>query len=598
MFNPYIESQLAPTSLHNNASMSSPKSPSIVKDRKIRVSDPEKESDGHQSTYMSYLITSDIATVRRRFQDFVWLYNVLTANYPACFVPSLPEKHRMEYVRGDRFAEDFVEKRRASLQTFIERLGRHPILSKSQYFQMFLSSPQFNDASARALREQQETMLDSISDSVLNAFSKIKKPDERFVHMKEQLDKLEENLTLLEKTLNRTNKRQDDLHLDYKEFSTSMQGLAHLESGITVPILRFAETISEYSKLLKAQSDSPESDWISEIHEYLAYCTAVKTVLKLRDQKQVDFEELTEYLTVTEKERERTMYPTMMDRGLNITGFLTDKLQEVRGVDSEKMRREKILKLDMRIRELQEATEQSKEVTTSFSDQVEKEYQYFEQSRTVEIKNALASYTDARCNFFSKQRPTFIMSVYEKKATQRKGNNKKGAQAHQNQTAWKPNKNSKISRTINALPVYGLCNRCTDVILWRKKYKKYKPLTAPKKCTSCQQKTIKEAYHVLCDNCASNKKVCAKCLESKEIVTEKSEIKSDRDLQKEEQELERLLSRMTLRQRRSYLRKLERGEDLSHIKAEDFDDDDFEFDIGSDLDDDFEEEDEDDDSDK
>ncbi|GAB5586794.1 hypothetical protein Unana1_01694 [Umbelopsis nana] len=186
------------------------------------------------------------------------------------------------------------------------------------------------------------------------------------------------------------------------------------------------------------------------------------------------------------------------------------------------------------------------------------------------------------------------MSVYEKKATQRKGNNKKKGQAHQNITAWKPNKNSKITRTINALPVYGLCDRCTEVIMWKKKYKKYKPLTAPKKCTTCQQKSIKEAYHVLCNNCASDKKVCAKCLESKEIVTDKSEIKTDRDLQKEEQELERLLSRMTLRQRRSYLRKMERGDDLSHIKAEDFDDDDF--DLGSDFDD-FDDDDEDEDED-
>jgi sorting nexin-4 len=74
--------------------------------------------------------------------------------------------------------------------------------------------------------------------------------------------------------------------------------------------------------------------------------------LKLRDQKQVDYEELTEYLAATEKERERTMHPSMMDRGLNITGYLTDKIQEARGIDSEKMRREKILKLDMRIREV------------------------------------------------------------------------------------------------------------------------------------------------------------------------------------------------------------------------------------------------------
>ena len=127
--------------------------------------------------------------------------------------------------------------------------------------------------------------------------------------------------------------------------------------------------------------------------------------------------------------------------------------------------------------------------------------------------------------------------------------------------------------------------------------------------TSCQQKSIKEAYHVLCDDCACKRKVCAKCLESKEIVTRlvkpficidvlvmlhfhlltmittlsKSEIKTDKDIQREGQELERLLNRMTLRQRRSYLRKLERGDDLSHIKAEDFDDDDF--DLGSDFDD-------------
>lgn len=54
-------------------------------------------------------------------------------------------------------------------------------------------------------------MLDTFSDSLLNAFSKIKNADERFVHMKEQLDKLEENLTLIEKTLNRTNKRQEGM---------------------------------------------------------------------------------------------------------------------------------------------------------------------------------------------------------------------------------------------------------------------------------------------------------------------------------------------------------------------------------------------------
>jgi len=73
------------------------------------------------------------------------------------------------------------------------------------------------------------------------------------------------------------------------------------------------------------------------------------------------------------------------------------------------------------------------------------------------------------------------MSTYENKGSNRKGNNAKKGQAHQNTTSWKANKNSKKSREIAALPVYGLCQRCTDVILWRKKYKKYKPLTTVKR---------------------------------------------------------------------------------------------------------------------
>ncbi|KAI8138306.1 hypothetical protein BJV82DRAFT_631803 [Fennellomyces sp. T-0311] len=187
------------------------------------------------------------------------------------------------------------------------------------------------------------------------------------------------------------------------------------------------------------------------------------------------------------------------------------------------------------------------------------------------------------------------MSTYENKGSNRKGDNRKKGQAHKNTTAWKPNKNSKKTREINALPVYGLCQRCTDVILWRKKYRKYKPLTAVKRCTCCQEKAIKEAYHVLCNKCAREKKVCAKCLESKEIITNKEDIKTNEDEVREQQEQERLLKMMPLRQQRSYLRKLERGDEVPALNPDDFEESDFDF--GSDFesdDDDFSEKEDDD----
>jgi len=65
--------------------------------------------------------------VRRRFQDFAFIREHLVKSFPACVVPPIPEKHRLgksifgneemdadilEYIKGDRFSPEFVEKRR------------------------------------------------------------------------------------------------------------------------------------------------------------------------------------------------------------------------------------------------------------------------------------------------------------------------------------------------------------------------------------------------------------------------------------------------------------------------------------------------------
>ncbi|KAJ2726226.1 hypothetical protein GGI07_000703 [Coemansia sp. Benny D115] len=136
---------------------------------------------------------------------------------------------------------------------------------------------------------------------------------------------------------------------------------------------------------------------------------------------------------------------------------------------------------------------------------------------------------------------------------------KKGAQKYQNTFAYTHNKGSKTTEKILAMPVDGLCKRCTDQILWRKQYRKYKPLTVAKKCVSCHQKKVKKAYHVYCDDCARSKGVCAKCLEKKQIV-EGLNAKTPQELLKESQEMELKLANMRERQRRSYLRKLQRGD--------------------------------------
>ena len=50
-------------------------------------------------------------------------------------------------------------------------------------------------------------MLDSISDTLLNAFSRVRKPDERFLAMREGVDKFEEGIVVSERLWNRVRSR-------------------------------------------------------------------------------------------------------------------------------------------------------------------------------------------------------------------------------------------------------------------------------------------------------------------------------------------------------------------------------------------------------
>ncbi|RIB00691.1 hypothetical protein C2G38_1993999 [Gigaspora rosea] len=95
---------------------------------------------------------------------------------------------------------------------------------------------------------------------------------------------------------------------------------------------------------------------------------------------------------------------------------------------------------------------------------------------------------------------------------------KKGTQKYQNFYAFRANKNSKKTKLINLLPINSVYKRCKNIIEWRKKFKRYKLLKTPKRCVCYEEKTIKEAYHILCNKCAKDKGVCAKCQGSEDIV--------------------------------------------------------------------------------
>jgi len=134
------------------------------------------------------------------------------------------------------------------------------------------------------------------------------------------------------------------------------------------------------------------------------------------------------------------------------------------------------------------------------------------------------------------------------------------------------NPNSKKSQVIAGIPNVGLCQRCHDIIEWRKKFRKYKPIKnltkwcasihlAALRCSSlplarstrigaaaclsafvimhvliqyffdlflcsclvslsacCGEKKVRSAYHLWCTDCAKGADCCPKCLQNRELV--------------------------------------------------------------------------------
>lgn len=126
------------------------------------------------------------------------------------------------------------------------------------------------------------------------------------------------------------------------------------------------------------------------------------------------------------------------------------------------------------------------------------------------------------------------------------------AQAHQNTTAFRHNKGSHRTKAILALPIDGLCARCRAIIEWRKQFRKYRPLTTPKRCVQCQEKSVTKAYHILCDACVRQLAVCAKCRLAREIVPPSRP--TAQQVTESHAAEQSLLSSMPERARRTFLR--------------------------------------------
>lgn len=355
---------------------------------------------------------------------------MLCREYQGCAVPPLPDKQRMEYVRGDRFGSDFTNRRGYSLQRFLSRLALHPILRRASILHTFLESPDWNatmrSRSARGSLASPGApdfgppvvpggggapptagggggVFDSFADSFMNAFTKVHKPDRRFIEVKEKSDKLDEDLNHVEKVVARVARREADLETDLKDLAEQFQKLIILEPGVEPAVHAFAASIEDTAAGLKKLKEHTDQDYLGSLRDMVAYSGALKNLLKAREQKQLDFEQLTEYLNKSTIDRDMLASGYSYGAGSALGGaggFIRSKIEDVRGVDHEQARRDRQRKLELRIDELTREVEVARTEADNFADQVVREVDNFEWIKRVEFKRQFGGLADSHIEFY------------------------------------------------------------------------------------------------------------------------------------------------------------------------------------------------------
>ncbi|XP_071956407.1 sorting nexin-33-like isoform X2 [Antedon mediterranea] len=102
-----------------------------------QIRNPKKESKlkGIKS-FICYQITPTNTGIQvsRRYKHFDWLYERLVDKFITICIPALPDKQ----VTG-RYEDTFIEKRMEQLQRWLTRMTNHPVISRSEVFQHFVT---------------------------------------------------------------------------------------------------------------------------------------------------------------------------------------------------------------------------------------------------------------------------------------------------------------------------------------------------------------------------------------------------------------------------------------------------------------------------
>ncbi|KAM5261914.1 sorting nexin-2 isoform 2-T2 [Hipposideros larvatus] len=272
-----------------------------VFDIEIGVSDPEKVGDG-MNAYMAYRVTTKTSlsmfsksefSVKRRFSDFLGLHSKLASKYlhVGYIVPPAPEKSivgmtKVKVGKEDSSSTEFVEKRRAALERYLQRTVKHPTLLQDPDLRQFLESSEL----PRAVNTQALSgagilrMVNKAADAVNKMTIKMNESDAWFEEKQQQFENLDQQLRKLHASVEALVCHRKELSANTAAFakSAAMLGNSEDHTALSRALSQLAEVEEKIDQLHQEQAFADFYMFSELLSDYIRLIAAVKGVFDHR----------------------------------------------------------------------------------------------------------------------------------------------------------------------------------------------------------------------------------------------------------------------------------------------------------------------------
>ncbi|KAL0073889.1 hypothetical protein J3Q64DRAFT_1635381 [Phycomyces blakesleeanus] len=274
-------------------------------------------------SYIVYHIRVGDIETKHRYSDFESLQRSLSKLHPIIIVPPIPEKHSLaSYAAVQTRVKDdlsMVEKRKRMLQTFLNKVARHPELGRDHVFHDFLDCTKIWTNVVRSpplstlpknllmmvLRKQQDNQIKILPVNLIPSQSTytLKNPDPRFEQIEQTTFRIANYMTNhLDKSQRKVIRRLGELVSDYAEEGAAYGQLSLNETKeVSKAIRKIGFAVETSCAETNQMFISLEGEFSEPIQEHAQLAHIVKQVLRFRSQKHAQVELIESVLASKQK---------------------------------------------------------------------------------------------------------------------------------------------------------------------------------------------------------------------------------------------------------------------------------------------------------